>query len=224
MQNQNEKPGFGDGMNEFIQKYRMPIYISAGAILLLLIISIAGFSLLDVYKNRAIGNVEDLNSRYESLSNSINEEYLKNDVEQLLTDLETFAKRNSGYAGIKAWSIIGSIHSGRKNWEEAEAAWVTAAGKSEKSYLSPVAWFNAGVAAEEQGSTVRAIDYYAKSLSAPAGFSAAPRAQFSIGRLRESLNDNDAAIAAYRAVISGWPFDRVWTSLAQSRIIALELN
>ena len=221
---QNETPGIGQRINDFIQKNRKLIYFSAGAIVLILVISITVFSLMDASRSKAITAVEDFSSRYESLRNSINEEYMESDVAELIAELESFAKKNSGYAGGKAWSIIGSIHSEKKDWVEAEAAWLAAAGKSEKNHIAPIAWFNAGIAAEQQGKTEQAIDNYAKSLSATAGFSAAPRAQFSIGRLRETLNDRDAAIAAYRAVISGWPYDNVWTSLAHSRIIALDLQ
>jgi len=57
-------------------------------------------------------------------------------------------------------------------------------------------------------------------------FSSAPRAQFSVGRLHETLNENEKAVEAYRAVISSWPYDQIhdqiWTNLARSRIIALE--
>jgi tetratricopeptide (TPR) repeat protein len=118
--------------------------------------------------------------------------------------------------------MIGSIRSEQKNWPEAETAWAASANAAPKIYLAPLAWFNAGAAAEEQGKTVEAIDYYTKSIAAPSGFSAAPRAQFSVGRLRESLGETAAAIEAYRAVISGWPYDQVWVNLAYSRIIMLE--
>ena len=223
MQNQNEQPGTGQRINDFIQKNRKTIIIAAGALALILVISIAAFSINDILKGKAVSAVEELNSRYESIRHSINEEYMESEAAALLAELETFAEKNSGYAGGKAWSIIGSIYSEKKDWSEAEAAWAEAAAKSEKSYLAPVAWFNAGIAAEEQGKIEEAIDYFSKSLSAPAGFSSAPRAQFSIGRLNETLDNREAAIAAYRAVIAGWPYDAVWTNLAHSKIIALEL-
>jgi hypothetical protein len=38
------------------------------------------------------------------------------------------------------------------------------------------------------------------------------------------MGEGDAALEAYREVITRWPYDAVWTSLAQSRIIALELE
>ncbi|MDR1859238.1 MAG: soluble NSF attachment family protein [Treponema sp.] len=224
MQNQNEKTRIGESINNFIQKNRRPIFVLMGTVFLLLITSIATLSLMDMYRSKAIGAVEDFSSRYDSLRYSINEESSSTDVEQLIAELKPFAEKNSGYAGGKAWLIIGSIHSERSEWAEAEAAWIKAAEKSAKNHIAPTAWFNAGVAAEQQEKTEQAIDHYTRSLSSPAGFSSAPRAQFSIGRLRETMDDRENAITAYRAVISGWPFDRVWTNLAHSRIIALEIQ
>ena len=150
------------------------------------------------------------------------------EVAAFMDELETFAKRHSGlaagYAGGRAWSILASIYGDRKDWEQAEAAWAAAAKTAKKTFLAPLALFNAGVAAEEQGKVAQAIEYYSASLSADADFPAAPRAQFAIGRLQESLGETGAAIEAYRAVISGWSYDKVWTNLAQSRIIALETD
>jgi tetratricopeptide (TPR) repeat protein len=228
MQNEHEKPAVAgsavsDGINEFVQKHRKPIFVVAGMVLLSLILFIVALSVLDVLRGRAIGTVEDFNSRYETLSPTINEEFSAVDVEELLADIESFAKKTFyGYAGGKAYWIIGSIHSDKKDWPAAETAWVSAAKAAKKTYLSPLAYFNAGAAAEEQGKTEEAIEYYTSSLSSD--FPGAPRAQFAIGRLRESQGDNAAAVEAYQAVISGWSYDMVWASLAHSRIIALEME
>jgi tetratricopeptide (TPR) repeat protein len=155
------------------------------------------------------------------IQHSITEDYSAVEVEQLLAELETFARRNFGYAAGKAWSLIAAIHGQKKDWPAAETAWAAAAKAAKKTYLSPLAFFNAGVAAEEQGKTQEAIDYYTTSLAAASDFPGAARAQFAIGRLQESLGNTGAAIEAYRAVISGWSYDQVWPSLAHSRIIAL---
>ena len=224
MQNPDEETKVGQRINDFIQRNRKPIFIFSGAVILLIVLSIAVFSLMDLFRKRAIDAVEDFSSRYEDLQGIINEDFASGDIAELIAEVEPFAQRNSGYAGGKAWSIIASIHSEKEEWAEAEAAWVQAAGKATKTYLAPLAWFNAAVAAEEQGKAEQAIEYYASSLSAPAGFASAARAQFSIGRLRETLNERDEAIAAYQAVISLWPYEGVWANLARSRIIALELQ
>jgi len=234
MRNENERTDKGvtvsDGINEFIQKHRKPIFAAAAALLLLLIFCIAALSIMDMLGARAISAVEEFSRRYEELRPSITEEYSANDTAELLAEIEVFAKKNtgnilgraSGYAGGKAWSIIGSIHSDQKDWAAAETAWASAARAGKKTYLSPLASFNAGVAAEEQGKTEAAIGYYTDSVAASADFPGAARAQFAIGRLRESQRETQAALEAYRAVISGWPYDQAWTSLAHNRIIALE--
>jgi len=228
MQKPNEKHGadkelnLNERINDFIQKNRKPIFIMAASLLVVLIAVIAALSLMDVFRNRAIAAVEDFSGRYESMLPSITEEYFSDDVNKLLEELKGFAEKNSGYAGGRAWLLIGGIYAAKKDWSEAGTAYIAAAGTAEKTYLAPLGWFNAGAAAEEQGKLPEAIEYYGNSLTTPVVFSAAPRAQFSIGRLHEALNENEKAIEAYRAVISGWPYDQVWTNLARSRIIALE--
>jgi len=228
MQKPNEKqgvdkePNVSEQINEFIQKNRKPIFIVAGSLLVILIAVIAVLSLMDVFRNRAIAAVEELNDRYETMLPSITEEYFSDDVNLLLEELTDFANKHSGYPGGRAWLIIGGIHAAKKDWAEAETAYASAARTAVKNYLAPIAWFNAAVTAEEQGKTAEAIGYYGSSLTASAVFSAAPRAQFSVGRLHETLNEDEKAIEAYRAVISGWPYDQVWTNLARSRIITLE--
>jgi len=216
----------GDGINEFVQRHRKPIFLGAGLILLALVAFIVVLSVLDMVRGKAISAVEEFTTRYEELLPTITEEYSAVDVEQLLADLEGFTQGYSskvaGYAVGKAWSIAANIHGQKKNWPAAEAAWALTAKTAHKTYLAPIAFFNAGAAAEEQGKAEEAIDYYASSLASSAEFPGAARAQFAIGRLQESLGDTAAAIEAYRAVISGWSYDQVWPSLAHSRIIALE--
>ncbi|MDR0494449.1 MAG: tetratricopeptide repeat protein [Treponema sp.] len=222
MQNANEKTGMSGGIYEFIQKRRKPIFISAGLALLLLVAFVAALSFIGMLKEKAIAASEEFNRRYEALQASVTDDLSEKDLGELLAELEVFAKKNSGYAGGKAWSIMGAVYSEKKEWAQAEAAWASAAKAAKKTYLVPLAWFNAGAAAEEQGKTEAAVEYYSNSLAYAAGFPAAPRAQFAIGRLSEALNQNEAAIEAYRAVISSWPYDQAWASLAHSRIIALE--
>jgi tetratricopeptide (TPR) repeat protein len=230
MQKHNEKhgadkePDLTERINEFIRKNRKPIFIFSASLLVILFAVIAAFSLMDLFRNRAIAEVEGFNVRYESMLPSINEEYFSEDIKELLEELTLFTKKNSGYPGGQAWLLTGGIHAAQKNWAEAETAYVSAAKAAAKTYLAPVAWFNAAAAAEEQGRTSEAIGYYGNCLTAKSAFSAAPRAQFSIGRLHEALNEDNKAVEAYRAVISSWPNDQVWTNLARSRIIALEIK
>jgi tetratricopeptide (TPR) repeat protein len=222
MRQNTEQTNLNDGINEFVRKHRKPIFVSMGVLILILAVTVSSLSLVDVFRKKAIRTAEELNSRYEALRFNIADESKAADVEALLADLDAFARKTSGYAGGRAWALIGGIRSDTKEWAAAEAAWAGAAKAAPKTYLAPIALFNAAVAAEEQGKTAEAIDYYTRSVSHPAAFPAAARAQFAIGRLHEAAADTDAALAAYRAVIAAWPRDAVWSGLAQSRIISLE--
>ena len=232
MQTDNEKhPAIGQRITEFIQRNRKPISAMAVVVVVAMIGSVIALVVADVARGRAIAAVEDLGVRYEALIGFIGvDAEVENgadngeaeELSELIADLLAFASRRSGYAGGRAWSMLGSIYGRQGEWAEAEAAWLAAARATSRSHMAPIALFNAGAAAEEQGRLEQAIYHYEKSVSAPAGFFAAARAQFSIGRLWEALGDTDAAIQAYRDVIFGWPHDAAWTNLAHSRIIALE--
>jgi tetratricopeptide (TPR) repeat protein len=224
MQNVTETVNLNERINEFVQKNRKTIFISLGLIVLILVGTVASLSLIDVLQKKAISDVEELNRRYETLRFNIAEESVAADVETLLSDLNALAKKNPGYAGGKALSIAASIHADKKQWPEAESAWRAAAQAAPKTYLAPLAYYNAAAAAEEQGKTAEAIDLYTQSANHPASFPAAAHAQFSAGRLNEALNNNAAALEAYRSLITKWPNDTTWTNLAHSRIIALETH
>ena len=139
----------------------------------------------------------------------------------LLEELADFGSRNSGFAAARAHTIRADIFWDQENWSEAEQAWLDAARSSPKSYLAPISFYNAAVAAEEQGNTDSAISHYRSALTFGELFPAAARAQFSIGRLEESRNNREAAISAYRNLLNTWPDDPVWPNLAQSRLIIL---
>ena len=228
MSKADENTDLNEKINNFVRKNRTPILVSIGIIVLVLAGFIITVSVIGASRNRAISAVEDLFSRYETLRPSISADPLPNgdssgsELETLLTDLETFAKKTGGYAGGRAWAIIAAIHGGKKDWAQAENAWTSAANTAKKTYLEPIAWFNAAACAEEQGKNEQALEYYANSLEVKAAFPAAVQAQFSIGRLKETGGDREGAIEAYRTLISRWSYDTTWANLAHSRIAALE--
>ena len=225
MQNKGESTNIGDKINDFVQKNRKGIFFTFGIIVFLLAGIVVYLSLNDYLQKKAIAEVEELDRRFTELrSGGTVEEANADDIEALLADINAFAKNKSGFAGSKAWSIIGRIYSERKKWPEAEEAWRNAAKAGNKTYLGPAAYFNAAVAAEEQGKLEEAIELFEKCVSHKFEFPAAPRAQFAIGRLNEKLNNFPAATEAYRAVLINWPSITVWANLAQSRITAIEVR
>ncbi|MDR0998357.1 MAG: tetratricopeptide repeat protein [Treponema sp.] len=215
-----EKTSLGDNINDFIQKNRKGIFIFLGAAVLLLAVFIGTLGIRNVIRNKAIVRVEELSRRYEELRFDIAEESRAEDVAALLAELEDFGA--GGYAGARARVITAKIHSDKKNWAEAQSAWTGAAKAGAGMYLEPMSFFNAARAAEELGNKEDAVSLYSQCLARSGSFPQAAWAQFSIGRIEESRNNREAALEAYRTVVSKWPSDELWVDFAQNRIAVLQ--
>jgi tetratricopeptide (TPR) repeat protein len=220
-QGKKETVPFSDALVEFIRKNRKAMVAVVIACALILAGIAAGFSVRENMVGREISRVEALSDRYEELRFDINEAEKEADVQALLDDLDALAVKSGGFAGTRSYFLIANIHADRKNWAEAEKAWILAAQKGAKGYLAPVSWFNAAVAAEEAGDVENAIAHYNEALAFADSFPGASKAQFAIGRLEEGRGNREAALEAYRALIEKWPFDTIWINLANSRLIAL---
>jgi tetratricopeptide (TPR) repeat protein len=225
MQNDKEKTSVGEKINEFVEKNRKGIFITIGVLVFLFVGLIAFLYFSDSMNKKAIAEAEDFNIRFEEiLMLSSLDVFYSSDVNAFLDEVRTFAEKSRGFAGSRAWSIVATIHSIREEWPLAEEAWRNCARVGSRTYLAPIALFNAAVAAEEQGKIEQAIELLQQSISHSFEFPAAPRAQFSIGRLYEQLGDFPAAIEAYRAVSINWPNMTALQNLARSRIIAIEIR
>jgi len=221
----DKQPTRVERITDFIQNNRRALGVGALVVTLAVIGSVVALVVADAMRGRAIASVEALGDRYEDLRFYIfwgEEGEGEREIDELLGDLRSFARGRSGYAGGRAWSMIASIYGARGQWADAEDAWLASASAAPRSHLAPIAYFNAGAAAEEQGALLRAVEHYEESISNPAGFFAAHRARFSVGRIQEALGNYSAAIDAYREVIANWPHEQIWGNFARSRIIALE--
>ncbi|GHT75225.1 hypothetical protein FACS1894124_6280 [Spirochaetia bacterium] len=220
-----KEPAAGIQSNEtlvsFIQKNRKPLIAAVIGIIVLFLGFVAALGIRESMMSKSLSRLEALNERYEALRMDITDPEKEADVQALLDDLDVHAKKSSGYAGARSGALIAAIHADRKNWTDAEKAWVLAAKKAAKTYFAPAALYNAAVAAEEDNNIETAIAHYTEAAARSDSFPQAARAQFQIGRLEEGQENREAALAAYRTLIEKWPSETVWTNLANSRIIAL---
>jgi tetratricopeptide (TPR) repeat protein len=224
MQNKTENPKLADKITDFVQRNRKGIFIVSGTMIFLFVGFVVYLSVSDYLNKKYIAEVEELSRRYEEIAYKIGDEPFASDIEELISDSKNFAANKRGLPAGKAWSIVANIHSERKEWPQCEEAWQKAADAGNKSYLGPIALFNAAAAAQEQGKYEQAIEYLKKCVDHKFEFPSVPRAQFSIGTLYERLNDYPEALAAYREVLIKWPELPVWQQLARSRIAAIEIR
>ena len=221
-----EETTITEKLNIFLQKNRRILLLGVAGLAFILAAFIIILSVREKLRENAFFKLDEFYNRYQTLmsvsSEDVTETYsIQGEISSLLADLEKFAKKNSGFATARSYSLIASVYEDQTNWIEAEKAWSASAKAGAKTYLAPVALFNAAVAAEEQGKIDSAIDLYAEAANFGSAFPGSARAQFSIGRLHESRNNISAALEAYRYLLSRWPGDPLWANLAQSRIIVL---
>jgi len=226
VQKKEEVISINQKIADFIQKNRRILFIG----LIALIVVLAGFITIVIVREkaleRALSQVDEFNSRYEKVridpdSDDLYAVSKMMEISALLEELKVFSARNSGFAAARAYNLTANIHWDQENWAEAEKAWLDAGNAAAKSYLAPVSYYNAAIAAEERGDVDTAITHYSRALEYGNTFPSAVRAQFSVGRLEESRDRKEAAIEAYRNVVNNWPNDPLWPNLAQSRILAL---
>jgi len=217
-----EDAGSGDKIVLFLQKYRTVLFVFAALLAAGVLGSVVFFSVRDQMQKKAIAVLEGYEKRKAELGDI--KEAAPLEVEALLGELNAFAPSTFGYAAAKAYSLSADIYAVRSEWAQAEEAWLHSAQKGPKTYLAPISLFNAAAAAEEQGKLEEALDYYSRSLAFPGIFAAAHRARFNIGRIHEARQDKEAAKEAYRALVEENSGDSGWAKLAQSRIIALEME
>lgn len=213
-----------EGITDFIQNHRTGIFISGGVIIAVVMFFIAFLAVSNFINKKAIAESEELAVRFEELRWSLEDENYTEQVNTLFSDMENFARKNRGIAAARVYSFIARIHSARKDWALCEETWVMAAKTGNKTYMAPIALFNAAAASEEQGKIEEAIEYLQKCVEHPFEFPAAPRAQFNIGRLYEKLGNKGAAIEAYRQILIDWHEIPVWQHFARNAIIALEIE
>ncbi|MDR1836807.1 MAG: tetratricopeptide repeat protein [Treponema sp.] len=224
MQNKTENVKLAEKLTDFIQRNRKGIFIITGTIIFLFAGFVVYLSVSDYLNKKYIVAVEELSGRYDEIADKIGDDPFALDIEELISDSKNFAGNKRGLPAGKAWSIAANIYSQRKEWPQSEDAWQKAAAAGNKTYLGPIALFNAAAAAQEQGKYEQAIEYLEKCVGHKFEFPSAPRAQFSIGSLYERLDNYPAALEAYREVLIKWPDLPVWQQLARSRIAAIEIR
>ncbi|MCL2229584.1 MAG: hypothetical protein FWC01_00650 [Treponema sp.] len=224
MQNEKERTGIGDKINDFVQKNRTGIFVAIGILAVAFLGFVAYYAISESVNRRDIAAVEDLNKKFIDLNELIEAGETSDEIEELLAELKDFGSKTKGFSGGKALSLAAQIYTYRKEWQPAKELWQEAARVGSKTYIGPIALFQAAAVSEEMEEYEEAIELYKQCIAHKFEFPAAPRAQLSIGRLYEKLEDYPSATESYRAVLSNWPQMDNWQNIARSRIIAIEVR
>jgi len=223
---------FTEKLVNVIQKNRRLIFGTFAVIVLALLASVIGLSVQSRMQKTAFAQIDDFEQRHSALHDHQTAGEITNQeaLNTLLDDVFAFAQRSSQGAAARAFFISAQLFEDTDRWQEAELAWAEAAKVSRQSYMTPIALFNAGNAAERQGNMESAIAYYTQLVQEhESNTIIAPRAHFAIGRLEEARGNTEAALDTYRSLLIKYPHTPVqgsqsvdiWPNLAQNRIITL---
>jgi tetratricopeptide (TPR) repeat protein len=213
----------GNGFVAFVANNRKAITVCSITVLVVAAALIGFFGINGMLEARKITELEELLTTFSNHNGEVGPNIQSDSIIKLLEDLNAFGEKASGYAAAEAYSLAGSIYNGQKKFPESEEAYLAAAKKGAKTFLAAIAWYNAGIAADEQGKTDEAINYFKECLKHE-DFTEKARVQFALGRLFESQKNSDAALESYRVILDKWSGETSWANLAQSRIIALEVG
>jgi len=164
--------------------------------------------------------LEELFSQWQQLTD---EDPAKAETETRILSLgdEIISKYPKKYAAQRAYLIKGDLFFEKGQWSPSKEAYLTLSEKFPKSYLAPVALMNASAALEELEEYEEAASLYKKVSDYSSDFHPdIPRALFSLGRISETLGNQEEALSAYNLCIDRFPSSS-WTKLARDRIIYL---
>ena len=211
-------------ITRFLTRYRKPILISLGVVALATVALVIVLSVQTARTEAALIAVEDLQDQFEAWE-ALDEEAQGAQYDGLAESAAAVVSEYPRtYAAVRARVLDARALAALGRYDEASSRFVEAAEARPRTYLAPVAYMDAAVAAENAGNTDRALELYRRIVDRYSGESAeVPRAVFSIGRVHEQRDEIAEAAEAYRQLIAAHP-ESGWTNLARNRIIALTVE
>lgn len=203
----------------FLEKWRFA-FVIVFACAILAVIGISIFSTVRNSQNKSGLNALDKISYELSVDSAkLSADELETRRQKALEELVPYLKKSS-IVGVTANRLQAEILFSQKKYAEAADFYLTSVKKDSSSYLTPLGYFNAAACYENAGDYENAAKYYEKAATFKDNLQSA-RAYFSLGRVKEKLNDKDGAIKAYNDLLDAFA-DGEWTNLAKSRLITLE--
>lgn len=193
------------------------------AILIVLICCLIGYivfaTLAESSKEKTLQALDEISFEMTDKSSDLEEAEIASRLNTAFEKASAYTGK-AGIAGARANMLCGEITYQQKKFAESAEYWKATAAKAKKTYLAPLAYFNAAACLEETGNTDEAMENY-KLAADNTSFVMRTHAMFNYARMLETKGDYATASAAYNELIDNFPNDS-WANLAKSRIIALK--
>jgi tetratricopeptide (TPR) repeat protein len=116
-----------------------------------------------------------------------------------LEDVKPYLTKKN-IVGVRANMLAADISFQKKDYNNSRTYWLAAVAAGKKAYTAPICWYNAAICSEELGDNENAAKQY-ESASNESDFLLVTHALFSLGRVKETLNDYTSASQAYQKMV-----------------------
>ena len=206
-------------------------FISKNRIILIVLVSVvfAGVIAFAVYKSveasntsKALSVIDSAEYALKNNTAALSDAELQPYYDNALEDVKPYVTKG-GIVGARAEMLTGEVQLRKNNNEAARDAYLSAAKKAGKSYLSGICYFNAAVACEEMNDNEKAIEYYTIAAN-DKEFADPTHAWFSVGRLKEVTLDYLGAKDAYLEVVSRNNPQDPWFNYSKDRLLQMQID
>jgi len=171
--------------------------------------------------------MDDRNAQVaEDIDQSFSDWLYAGDDEKAAKEEEFLANVQKGldgreYSVQRALFMRGQYYINLEKWAEASADFASLADSYPKSYLAPVALFNAASTSETAGDSAKAVEFYTRLVDNYADKAGeAAEALFNLGRLAEEEGNKDKAKEFYNQLIADYDASD-WKNIAKTRILLM---
>lgn len=207
-----------------LQKHRLILLSILGAVVAILIVMAIVVTSANSRLEKGILRMEALQETYETEWIAAEDDDAKAAAaEKVNAEIEVLiSEYKSSFPGQKALFIKGDMASRQEAWADAVSAYGSLADGHPESYLAPVALMHAAIASEEAGDLEGALAFFERvTVDYPENLEEVYRALFNIGRIQEGQGEKELALDSYNRLLD-MGASNAWSSLAQTRVIALE--
>ncbi len=220
---QAEKKTFAEATEDFLRKYRVVLLGLAIAASAAVIGAIAWTFVNKASLDAQAVAIEKVNKSFEAWYSA--DDAKKGDLETALrADIDQAVKQyGNAYAGLKALLVKGRMHFEKKEFADAQKAFMELYEKGKKFDLGIAALRNAASCAMSAGDDAKAIELYGILVKDYATSDGYAHDAYVLGLLLEDAKEYKKARETYDALLAAKPSGD-WTNLAKSRIIFLDSN
>ncbi len=148
---------------------------------------------------------------------------------ELLQDTEDLlvSTKGKGFADMNARMVQGRLYTMQDDWSSAAESFLSLETYHPKSYLAPVALFNAAASYEEAGELDKASELYQRIIDTQDANPMADivRAYFYLGRVAYQQGDTEKAADVWNMMITMYQSDYAateWIKLAETMLLTIE--